>query len=581
VMVSYSVGYMGSGSEYTKVSVRVCLSVDIKSTRFDSTYTIWDKHGESLPPPPPPPPPLQPPSPEYDNMAAFLDKIIRPDNESTQTTGPQPTQTTSPQPTQTTGPHIDNEFEALFSRATDKLYPGCTWMTSLDFLAKMLHAKEIEKMQNYPICNASGWKDLKTKRKKVANKVVRYFPLIPRLQRLYKSQHTAKRITWHSTGKSKENSQMNHPVDDFFYVDDVNSNPKSPTKDIDVFFQPLIRELQTLWSGVWTGDVVIGTDFKMKAVLLSTINDFPARSSLFGWSGVLPRRVQGKHLSNKQKPRDLNGEFNWNKGSIFYNLEYWHTLQLKRNLDVMHIEKNALERLLGGPVYMRRMYPFERYMKKLKDYVRNKAKPEGSIAKGYVAEEALTFCSHYLKGVEIRFNCLDINGFGLNPTDTFQILQKSVENNPQCSPESELFSLACRPHSNANLYAACIVNGVKFLVHDRDIHRTTQSSRVATPGPNGEMFYGQLEEILELTYIDVALSANLSDLDYTSLSTNDESTKVDASPDNEVPDEESADFIGDEDDVVPHVLEDDDQDDDVRDDDDPASVHVVSSEDEN
>ncbi|GKG55510.1 hypothetical protein Tco_0572150, partial [Tanacetum coccineum] len=38
--------------------------------------------------------------------------------------------------------------------------------------------------------------------------------------------------------------------------------------------------------------------------------------------------------------------------------------------------------------------------------------------------------------------------------------------------------------------------------------------------------------------------------------------------DNEVPDEESADFIGDEDDVVPHVLEDD-----------PASVHVVSSDD--
>ncbi|GJY92993.1 hypothetical protein Tco_0508775, partial [Tanacetum coccineum] len=34
VMVSYSVGYMGSGSEYTKVSVRVYLSVDIKSTRI-------------------------------------------------------------------------------------------------------------------------------------------------------------------------------------------------------------------------------------------------------------------------------------------------------------------------------------------------------------------------------------------------------------------------------------------------------------------------------------------------------------------------------------------------------------------
>nr|GEY52070.1 hypothetical protein [Tanacetum cinerariifolium] len=336
----------------------------ISKNGFVSTYTIWDKHGESLPPPPLLPLPPQPPSPEYDNMAAFLNEIIRLDNE-----------------------------------ATDKLYPGCTWMTSLDFLAKMSHAKvlgkitnsgfnmilkvlqepfphgegfkisssyyemkktykkiglgyesihacindcflfwgsgENKKMQNCPICNASRWKDLKTKGKKVANKVVHYFSLIPRLQRLYKSQHTAKWMTWHSTGKSKENGQMNHPVDgkawkifdiihSEFAIDPRNirlglaadgfnpfgnqsqtysmwpvilttynthlwicmketsfmltmliPSPKSPAKDIDVFLQPLIRELQTLWSGVWTRDVVTSTDFKIKAVLLWTINDFP------------------------------------------------------------------------------------------------------------------------------------------------------------------------------------------------------------------------------------------------------------------------------------------------------------------
>ena len=59
---------------------------------------------------------------------------------------------------------------------------------------------------------------------------------------------------------------------------------------------------------------------------------------------------------------------------------------------VMHLPEEALQ---GGPVSFRWMYPFERYMKKLKNYVRNKAKPEGSIAEGYVAEEALTFCSWY------------------------------------------------------------------------------------------------------------------------------------------------------------------------------------------
>ena len=50
------------------------------------------------------------------------------------------------------------------------------------------------------------------------------------------------------------------------------------------------------------------------------------------------------------------------------------------------------------------MYPFERYLGKLKKYVRNKARPEGSIAEAYIVEESLTFCSMYLSGFETRFN---------------------------------------------------------------------------------------------------------------------------------------------------------------------------------
>ncbi|XP_025670687.2 uncharacterized protein [Arachis hypogaea] len=62
------------------------------------------------------------------------------------------------------------------------------------------------------------------------------------------------------------------------------------------------------------------------------------------------------------------------------------------------------EAKLGGLVHYRWMYPIERYLGHLKSYVRNKAKSEGSIAEGYVAEEALTFCSRYLEGIETRFN---------------------------------------------------------------------------------------------------------------------------------------------------------------------------------
>ena len=42
---------------------------------------------------------------------------------------------------------------------------------------------------------------------------------------------------------------------------------------------------------------------------------------------------------------------------------------------------------------------------------------------------------------------------------------------------------------------------MKFIVHDRDLRRSTQNSGISTPNPRGGMFYGQLEEILELLYI--------------------------------------------------------------------------------
>ena len=40
-------------------------------------------------------------------------------------------------------------------------------------------------------------------------------------------------------------------------------------------------------------------------------------------------------------------ELNWTKKSIFYKLSYWSELELKHNMDVMHIEKNVCENLLG------------------------------------------------------------------------------------------------------------------------------------------------------------------------------------------------------------------------------------------
>jgi len=51
-------------------------------------------------------------------------------------------------------------------------------------------------------------------------------------------------------------------------------------------------------------------------------------------------------------------------------------------------------------------------MHTLKEYVHNKAHLEGSIAKAYIADECLTFCSWYLNIIENRFNHLEKNEDG-------------------------------------------------------------------------------------------------------------------------------------------------------------------------
>ena len=48
-------------------------------------------------------------------------------------------------------------------------------------------------------------------------------------------------------------------------------------------------------------------------------------------------------------------------------------------------------------------------MHKLKSYVCNKVHTEGSIAEKYLANECLTFCSHYLHGIETKFNRVERN----------------------------------------------------------------------------------------------------------------------------------------------------------------------------
>ncbi|GJW07396.1 hypothetical protein Tco_1569819 [Tanacetum coccineum] len=489
----------------------------ITDNGWDPLYTVWDKHGEpALPTPPlqatPTPPPLM------SDMTALLDDLsyIPPNNEHNE-----PTQgdigETSNEPTQATR----NEFEELYSSANEALYPGCDHVTRLDFMAKFTYFKvkgkltdsifnemlewlqyalpeskgykfppsyyaikktfktiglgyesihacehdcclfrgEVNKdLQFCPVCNTSRWKDSDTPGKKVPRKVLRYFPIIPRLQRLYKSRHTAKDMIWHATGKCTEPGKMQHPVDggawkkfDMKYPDFAKEprnvrlglcadgfnpfgnlsqtysmwpvilttynlppwlcmkesnfmltllipGPKSPGKDIDVYLRPLIEDLQVLWDkkGVETTDIVSGQNFNMRAMVLWTINDFPARSSLSGWSG---QGYKACPTCNEETPS------------------------------------------IG---------------------VKNKIAYVGRL-----------ICERHANNLQ----------------------------DPEVSTTSELFALANGPSRTPMSVNACVVDGVRYVVQSRDERRTTQNSGICAPGPDGEMSYGQLQEILEFKYL--------------------------------------------------------------------------------
>ncbi|XP_016470962.2 uncharacterized protein LOC107793188 [Nicotiana tabacum] len=91
--------------------------------------------------------------------------------------------------------------------------------------------------------------------------------------------------------------------------------------------------------------------------------------------------------------------------------------------DVMvHLPSEAK---LGGPAQYRNMYPIERYLRTLKSYVRNKNRPEGSIAEGYLTEESLTFCSRYLKNISTKFNKPTRNDDVSVSNDEMYIFKKS------------------------------------------------------------------------------------------------------------------------------------------------------------
>jgi hypothetical protein len=58
------------------------------------------------------------------------------------------------------------------------------------------------------------------------------------------------------------------------------------------------------------------------------------------------------------------------------------------------------EIIILGPVFLPNIFPFERFIRVLKKYVHNHARPGGSISKGYGTEEVIEFCVDFIPNLK-------------------------------------------------------------------------------------------------------------------------------------------------------------------------------------
>ncbi|XP_052291954.1 uncharacterized protein LOC127900771 [Citrus sinensis] len=197
---------------------------------------------------------------------------------------------------------------------------------------------------------------------------------------------------------------------------------------------------------------------------------------------------------------------------------------------------------LCGPIYLRWMYPFERQMKILKDYVRNRDKPEGCIAESYIAEEAIEFCIEYLSEVDaigippkkyrsdvglplpggcvVRINrklWVQAHRYDEHNRTFIYWLRQKVEiqlNESRNNISEALRWIAHGPRPEVIKYQGYEINGYRFHTKERDDLRVVQNSGVyleantfqissakdKNPVVANMSFYGVIQEIWELDY---------------------------------------------------------------------------------
>ncbi|GJZ71448.1 hypothetical protein Tco_0635299, partial [Tanacetum coccineum] len=220
------------------------------------------------------------------------------------------------------------------------------------------------------------------------------------------------------------------------------------------------------------------------------------------------------------------------------------------------------------------------------------AKPEGSIAEGYVAEEALTFSSHYFRDVTMKFNRPNHNvdpPFSNVSVSGVSIVLRATRTGPSSRAVMNVAQLKTAAFVRLALMKKCIMvtynqgRKVKRLVLRNNMTQidirgeandqyilVTQVKQVFYLEDKAKPYWKVVEHVNHKKFSDggvivveddpdiihfdnssdLPLSTSLNDLDNATLHIDGQSTVVDAPPDIiDVPDEDD-DIIGDEDDDI-------------------------------
>ncbi|XP_055961083.1 uncharacterized protein LOC130015301 [Mercurialis annua] len=202
----------------------------------------------------------------------------------------------------------------------------------------------------------------------------------------------------------------------------------------------------------------------------------------------------------------------------------------------------ATEARIAGPVHYRWMYPIERSLGTLKSDVRNRARPEGSIAEAYIARECLSFCSRYFEDGEVNKTIGNNDGMNheVEPKSAlfpnvgqpygsvhgFMMDEKmwiqahryiECENVNDGQITDDIIALSRGPNYIAQRFKAFDVNtGYRFRTKEYEMDMSTQNSGVMVVAKTqsyasasdtrpvlGDLaYYGVLTDIVELNYYD-------------------------------------------------------------------------------